>query len=153
MKLNRTITVLALATGALVGGMTPALAAGTTAAAPQGASTLAAAPIVISGPADGYSVYYRLNGQTTDCPSGRLCLSVWDTTKSPDQWKVFAFWKCGVYNVANWEGSGYWENNQSGTARGTFYSGKNGTGNSNTTDKPYSNGPYGWSPINSVRPC
>ncbi|MFE5333485.1 hypothetical protein ACFRCG_44575 [Embleya sp. NPDC056575] len=154
MKLNRTITVLALATGALVGGMTPALAAGATgAAAPQGVSVLEDGPSVISGPSGGYSVYYRLNGQTTDCPKERLCLSVWDTTKSPDQWKVFAFRTCGVYNIKNWLGNGYWENNQTGKARGTFYSGPNGTGNSNTTDKPYSYGAYGWTPINSIRPC
>ncbi|WP_439680171.1 hypothetical protein [Embleya sp. MST-111070] len=154
MKLNRTITVLALATGALVGGMTPALAAGTTGAAAQGASIKAAEPpIVTSGPSGGYYVYYRENGHTTDCPSERLCLSVWDKTVSPHQWKVFAFRTCGVYNIKNWLGDGYWENNQTGKAKGTFYSGPNGTGNSNTTDKPYSRGEYGWTPINSIRPC
>ncbi|MET7298946.1 hypothetical protein [Embleya sp. NPDC005575] len=69
-----------------------------------------------------------------------MCLSVWDTTRSPDQWKVFILRTCGIYNLAYWEGGGFWENNQTGDARGTFYRGKHGTGIYTTTDKPYSNG-------------
>jgi len=134
-------TVAVLAAGALV-------SAPTSAGAADAIGIEAASPSVVGG---GVAYEFRNKYEETDCDYQYFCTSVWDPTRG--QWKVFFFYSCKTYNIANWFGGGYWENNQSGGERGRFFAGANGTGSYNTTARPHSTGEYGWTPINSIRPC
>lgn len=149
MKLKRTTTALGIAAAALVvGTVTPAGAAET---APQEIGVTANAPTV--RPLTGYKVIFKNKYEETNCEIERICLSVWSPGRN--QWAVFAFQVCDIYNVFNWEGDGYWQNNQTGGAVGKFYSGSNGTGTVTKTKPapPRTEGRQNWGPINSVRPC
>ncbi|MFI7322828.1 hypothetical protein [Streptomyces venezuelae] len=139
------------------------------------AVSLAAVPAQAAGTADAsvnateprlegggdVDIFWRAKHAATGCKVGRICLSVQDPTKGEDKyWKVYSLTTCDIiYKVYNWEGGGFWENNQTGGAYGTFYAGANGDGDRNNTarayapDKPPTRGAYGWTPINSVRAC
>ncbi|KUL63393.1 MULTISPECIES: hypothetical protein [unclassified Streptomyces] len=144
-------TALALSTAPVSAAQAEPAQRSSTMALPE---TSAVSPGVVGG---GVAYRYTNDGTPTNCAQGALCLSVWDYSRN--QWKVFSFVNCRVYNIANWEGEGYWENNQTPRGpsgpKGKFYTGANGTGSYDVTNAPYSYAKYtrGWTPINSVRPC
>ncbi|MFI1676026.1 hypothetical protein [Streptomyces sp. NPDC020607] len=132
----------------------PAQAAGT-----ADASIDAVEPTLVGG--GDVDIFWRAKNAATGCKVGRICLSVKDPTKGASKyWKVYSLTTCDIiYKIYNWKGGGFWENNQTGGAYGTFYSGGDGDGYWNDTEpawapaKPPTRGPYGWTPINSVRAC
>ncbi|WJK42887.1 hypothetical protein O7608_11130 [Solwaraspora sp. WMMA2056] len=85
--------------------------------ADTGASSLAAASPTISPAAA--RVRYFAPGSTASCPSGNLCLAVWNSPGS--NWKVFDLYYCHRYALSNWYGQGHWVNNQTGGATAYAY--------------------------------
>ncbi|WP_327159718.1 hypothetical protein [Streptomyces zaomyceticus] len=78
---------------------------------------------------------------------------VWD--HSTDGWEVFRFDRCATYALSNWEGSGFYGDNQTGgRATATLY----GQGGRWLKNVPISAPPTGaesqdWSPVWSIRNC
>ena len=54
-----------------------------------------------------------------DCPSGNLCVAVWDPTTS--DYKVFDLFACNLYALHNWHSVGSDRDNQTGNVLSTYY--------------------------------
>ncbi|MGW1841375.1 hypothetical protein [Streptomyces sp. NPDC001966] len=91
---------------------------------------------------------YYPDGTPSQCAYENLCLSVWDYTKN--QWKVFSLKTCNKYALSNFEGDGFFDNNQTKGTVSTFY-GSSGNVLRKSTAREQS--PIGWSPVWSVRNC
>ncbi|MFG2985655.1 hypothetical protein ACGFYQ_31105 [Streptomyces sp. NPDC048258] len=83
------------------------------------------------------------------CPTGSFCTAVWDY--SSGDWEVFTFDPCARYSVSNWDGVGYYANNQTGDrATATLYG---QAGNKLKDVQVGVGGSYDWSPVWSIRNC
>lgn len=117
--------------------------------APVGAGSaqaLAAAPPTTSPPVESVHVP---PGSGVYCRPGNLCASVYDPTAGT--FKVFFFYYCNRYSLANWNGWGEVQNSQTGGALGHLYD-----GNGNHLRVIFAdNGVYAqdWTPVWSLRNC
>lgn len=57
-------------------------------------------------------------GGTYSCASGNLCTGVWDPNAG--EWKIFKLFTCATYALSNWNGSGFYLDNQTGSPLSTF---------------------------------
>lgn len=86
--------------------------------------------------------------KTVPCPSGNLCASVWDPTRS--DWKIFDLYYCKRYYLSYWQGAGQYDNAQTGGVRVYFY------GQAGNVLKSFTAGGVGqqnWDPVWSIRNC
>ncbi|MFF5174531.1 hypothetical protein ACFY3U_18110 [Micromonospora sp. NPDC000089] len=117
-------------------------------AAPRGFVTqpgvTAVAPTITSAPGS-YVVRYVAAGQPATCASGKLCNFVWDPTGN--RWKIFDLYYCGLYQLANWRGAGFYTNAQTPPFVVTFYGSSSGVVTTNGT------GSQNWDPVYAIRPC
>ncbi|MFI6003255.1 hypothetical protein ACIA98_23050 [Streptomyces sp. NPDC051366] len=83
------------------------------------------------------------------CDSGNLCTLVWDPTTS--DWKIFYLYNCNRYSVYNWNGNGWYFDNQTGNPTSYLYNQGGGIVKSFTPG----GGQQGqdWTPVYSVRNC
>ncbi|MFD0338274.1 hypothetical protein ACFVH0_06200 [Streptomyces sp. NPDC127117] len=88
------------------------------------------------------------DGTPSNCAYENLCLSVWDYTKN--QWKVYSLKTCNKYALSNFEGDGFFDNNQTKGTVATFYGGSGNVLRKSTAREQSS---IGWSPVWSVRNC
>ncbi|MFF2527185.1 hypothetical protein [Streptomyces liangshanensis] len=89
-------------------------------------------------------------GGSYTCAYGNFCALAWDPTTA--SWKVFYLYNCARYALANWNGGGAYWNNQTPSARSTFY-GSSG----NVLKGPFAPGGgqqnYDWTLVWSIRNC
>lgn len=78
-------------------------------------SNLAASPSI----SPGTSIETVAPGQVYTCALGTLCTGVWDPNVS--KWRVFKLVVCTTYSVSNWNGSGFYWDNQTGSPLSTYY--------------------------------
>ncbi|MGW6709333.1 hypothetical protein ACWGDE_31225 [Streptomyces sp. NPDC054956] len=116
------------------------------AAAGQSASLVAASSPGISPWAP--SNHIAGNGTYT-CSSGNLCTLVWDPTTS--DWKVFYLNACNRYYVSNWNGNGWYNDNQTGGVWSFLY-GSNG-GELKRFQPGGGQTGVDWNPVYSIRNC
>lgn len=116
------------------------------AAADRSASLVAAASPGISPWAP--SNHIPGNG-TYSCASGNLCTLVWDPTTS--DWKVFYLNACHRYSVYNWNGNGWYNDNQTGGVWSFLY----GSNGAELTRFQPGGGQKGvdWTPVYSIKNC
>lgn len=94
--------------------------------APEGAASAPAGlakeggPSFVTSPSisPSVSVQFAAPGGTYSCASGNLCAGVWDPNAG--QWKVFKLFSCTTYALSNWNGSGFYLDNQTGSPLSTF---------------------------------
>jgi hypothetical protein len=85
--------------------------------------------------------YYR-------CSSGSLCAAVYDPTT--EDYKIFHMARCTTYTMANWEGDGSYNNNQTGNVTSYFYDQDwNEIRSSTAPEKSAIN----WSPVWHINNC
>ncbi|MEU6241161.1 hypothetical protein [Streptomyces sp. NPDC047024] len=91
-----------------------------------------------------------VDGDTYDCPSGRLCARVWDPNAG--RYKVFDLWACHTYSLSYWGGVGGFYNNQTTGTVARFYNQSGGVVLSSTA---YGVAPTGWNwdPIWKIKNC
>ncbi|MFI9332988.1 hypothetical protein ACIGZJ_36315 [Kitasatospora sp. NPDC052868] len=128
----------------------PAVVVGTGSAQ---AAPVASARLVAASPSVSPSVptqYYRYETDMfgIPCPSGSLCISVDDP--GAQKWKVFYFDPCRRYSVSNWEGGGYYINNQTGRVTTTFF---DRWGNGFPNIPVGAKGSFNWSDVWSLQNC
>lgn len=86
-----------------------------------------------------------------DCPSGRLCVDVWDPTRGT--YKVFQFYRCQTHSLSAFYSTAYpeFENNQSSGTVTRFLNSSWGTAVSSTAK----HGPrhINWDPIYYIDVC
>lgn len=117
-------------------------------AAPEAASSaLAAAASPRVSP--GAPTSHVPPGGTYSCASGNLCAFVWDPTTS--DWKMFHLNACNRYYMYDWNGNGWYFDNQTGNVTSYLY---NQGGGVVKSFKP-GGGQTGqdWTPIWSIRNC
>jgi hypothetical protein len=91
-------------------------------------------------------------GQIYTCALGTLCTGVWNPNLN--KWRVFKLVTCTTYAVFNWNGSGFYWDNQTGNPA-TMVFGQNGA----QLNPPGSIFPGGgqlgidWNPVFSIRNC
>lgn len=78
-------------------------------------SSFAASPSI----SPGTSIETVAPGQVYTCALGTLCTGVWDPNVS--KWRVFKLVVCTTYAVSNWNGSGFYWDNQTGSPLSTYY--------------------------------
>ncbi|MFF3783622.1 hypothetical protein [Streptomyces sp. NPDC001933] len=91
---------------------------------------------------------YYADGTPSNCAHENLCLSVWDYTKG--KWKVYSLRTCNKYALSNFEGDGFFDNNQTKGTVATFYG---GSGNVLRKSIAREQSSIRWSPVWSVRNC
>lgn len=89
--------------------------------------------------------------QNYDCPSGRLCVDVWDPTR--DTYKVFQFYRCQTHSLSAFYSTAYpeFENNQTSGTVTRFLNSSWNTAVSSTAK----HGPrhINWDPIYYIDVC
>lgn len=86
-----------------------------------------------------------------DCPSGRLCVDVWDHTK--DIYKVFQFNKCQTHSVLAFY-STYVPEFENDQASGTVTRFKNGSGSTiKTSTAKHGERSISWAPVYDIDVC
>jgi hypothetical protein len=138
-------TAQASSSGSAAGGQLLVAPAPPKHAAALSAQRLAAASPTVS-PAASY--VHRATGESYTCASGNLCTEVWDPTVS--KWKIFFLYSCNRYSLANWLGSGYYHNFQTGGTTASFY---DSSGQVVTSSTAVSSGYQDWNPVWSIRNC
>ncbi|GAA4064981.1 hypothetical protein GCM10022233_44360 [Streptomyces shaanxiensis] len=119
--------------------------------APQGAQ---AADVSIAAVSPGISpaanFIHVAAGGTFDCTSGSLCAAVWDPTTS--DWKIYYLYTCARYSLSNWNGTGYYFDEQTGGVTSYFYG---QSGNVLRSFKPDGGIRHevDWTPVWSIRNC
>jgi len=78
-------------------------------------SILAASPTILPGA----NFEYVAPGGYYSCATGTLCTGVWDP--NADKWKVFKLYYCATYALSDWNGDGFYWDNQSGNPVSIFY--------------------------------
>ncbi|QKW05903.1 hypothetical protein HUT18_05340 [Streptomyces sp. NA04227] len=157
---RRLVVALAAASALFAGAGATAHAAAPTAAGP--AQTLHVAPAAPTGNGGGttfggYAPSVTPAVQTSHvdangyylCKVGYLCALAWDPTTT--SWKVFHFWYCDYYDLAYWNGGGYYLNQQTNHAQAIFY-------NSSWSEVTYANADgvqrwQDWNPVYHIRSC
>ncbi|WP_330294308.1 hypothetical protein [Streptomyces sp. NBC_00503] len=86
---------------------------------------------------------------TYGCSSGNLCTLVWDPTTS--DWKIFYLNACRLYSVSNWNGNGWYLDNQTGGVWSYFYG--SGGGQLTKFQPTGTQTGYDWTPVYSIRNC
>ncbi|MFE3151679.1 hypothetical protein ACFXJ6_34340 [Streptomyces sp. NPDC059218] len=139
----------AFAAAALAGtsfAATPALAAPAKAAR---TSVKAVEPRITSD-VDAKKIEWVRDGQPQACPTGSICLSVWDPTHSPAMWKVYTLNVCARYNFHDWIGEGYINDQQTGGVFSDFY---NSAGKLIFRKTPGDQVKENWTPVDYVVTC
>lgn len=95
-----------------------------------------------------YRVRYQTSNAVPSCPTGNLCLKVWDPARS--SWKVFDLYYCRTYALSNWLGAGIYNNAQTGGVRVYFYDQNWNILRSFTSRGA---GTFNWSPVWYIRNC
>ncbi|NGN94705.1 hypothetical protein G5C66_18415 [Nocardioides sp. KC13] len=145
-----TLAVTSISSGAVAatgGGTDPSAKSGGDAR--EGVVAAAVSPSV--SPAAEVTTWRDGGVQNYDCPSGRLCVDVWDPTRGT--YKVFQFYRCQTHSLSAFYSTGYpeYENNQtSGT--NTYFERSWGDRYLRSTAK---HGPrtINWDPINFIDVC
>ncbi|MFJ9522428.1 hypothetical protein ACIRPK_29775 [Kitasatospora sp. NPDC101801] len=132
--------------------LAPVLLAGAGAAQAAPVAQAAAVQIAAGSPSVSPSVTPRTFSYDTNmlaiyCPSGSLCVAVDDP--GAQKWRVFDFDPCRTYSVYNWEGGGYYINNQTGPNATAVFYGTNG----NVSAPIGTRAGINLHPINSLRNC
>ncbi|AWZ16031.1 hypothetical protein [Streptomyces sp. ICC1] len=83
------------------------------------------------------------------CASGNLCTLVWDPTSS--DWKIFYLDACHRYSVSNWNGGGFYFDNQTGGVWSFFYG--SGGGELKRFQPGGGQLAYDWTPVYAVKNC
>ncbi|MFK4222367.1 hypothetical protein [Streptomyces sp. NPDC019890] len=87
-------------------------------------------------------------GTRAACPYENFCM--WTGTGFTGT--QFNLWKCGTYDLSNWNGPGSWSNNQTPGTRARFLD--RGYNTIYTTPGAYANSAYyNWTPVWHVVPC
>lgn len=144
----RSVTIVALAAALVVGLGAPAHAAGATRGEPPVPEPTAAhaavssdyddggqVVVLPSAPSFGESMSHQSVAATSPtisprvrtthesdrfrCARGVLCAGVWDPRTS--DWQVFHISVCATYSLYNWEGEGFYYDNQTGNVVSYFY--------------------------------
>jgi hypothetical protein len=86
---------------------------------------------------------------TYSCGSGNLCALAWDPTTA--NWKIFYFYNCNDYSLSNWNGTGYYYDNQTGNVTSYFFDDWYIVWLSFTPDRTQHS--YNWDPIYTIENC
>ncbi|GIH08904.1 hypothetical protein Rhe02_69710 [Rhizocola hellebori] len=136
--------------------------------APGGSRSATGASIAAGSPtiSPSANVIYVPPGYPYSCGSGNLCTFVWDPNYlwTDGQggailgvWALFYLYNCHEYAVSNWNGNGYYVDNQTPSGpngvrsyfRNVFH---NQIGSYITPDNTL-HGPYNWNPVYYVKNC
>lgn len=115
------------------------------AAAPSASLAAAASPRV----SPGAPATHVPPGGSYSCAGGNLCTFVWDPTTS--DWKMFHLDACNRYYVYDWNGNGYYVDNQTGNVTSSLYNQGGGVVKSFQPGGGLTS--QDWTPIWSVRNC
>jgi hypothetical protein len=128
----------------VLGAMALALASAFT--APAQAAPTAVAPTTSPAPA---RTELLAPGAGVQCTPGNFCASVWDPTAG--RFRLFYFYACTRYYLANWNSWGEAMNSQTGGAVALTY----GSSGNVLNRYPADNAPYAvdWTPVYSIRNC
>jgi hypothetical protein len=86
-----------------------------------------------------------------NCPLKNLCTGVWDPTRS--LYKFFYLFSCNWYAVSNWNGGGFYVDNQTDPSpTSTFYD-QNGVSIFSFQPVLYTTMDYNWDPVWFIRNC
>jgi hypothetical protein len=133
------------AAGLMAVGLAPGAGAAEAGSSHGGVSAKASAPTV-SPAAD----FFYTSGPGYTCDPGNLCARVWDPTRNT--YKVFKFYRCATYSLANWNGTGGYANFQTGSrATATFYGATGNVLRNVPIDEQ--NTSYDWGPVYKIRNC
>ncbi|MFE6845302.1 hypothetical protein [Streptomyces sp. NPDC057686] len=118
-------------------------------AAPADARSAPLAAASSPGISPGVTTSHVAPSGSYTCNSGYLCTLVWDPTTS--DWKMFHLYTCNRYSVYNWDGNGWYFDNQTGNPTSYLY---NQGGGVVKSFRP-GGGQQGqdWTPIYSIRNC
>ncbi|MEU6140225.1 hypothetical protein ABZ848_07690 [Streptomyces sp. NPDC047081] len=117
-------------------------------AAPKDARAMSALA-VSPGISPSTSTTHVAPGATYTCNVGNFCAGVWDPTTS--NWKVFFLYNCARYSLSNWNGTGFYWDNQTGNPTTYFYN--QGGGVIATVTPGAGQVSYDWTPVWSIRNC
>lgn len=116
----------------------------------DGSSFVASPTISPSDSAPGADVQFAPAGGTYSCASGTFCAGVWDPNAG--QWKVFKLFFCTTYALSNWNGSGFYFDNQTAGTQTFFYDQFHIQINKNAIfPGPQVN--YNWDPVWFIKNC
>jgi GH25 family lysozyme M1 (1,4-beta-N-acetylmuramidase) len=85
------------------------------------------------------------------CPSGELCLQVYDPTTEGTT--VFDLYYCRTYSVSNWNGSGTYIDNQTGSSTITYFYDQNHNVLAQFAPSGASLHSYNWDPVWYIKSC
>jgi hypothetical protein len=144
MRLRSLLGTATTAAGLVAVSLVPG--AGSAAASSTGNVGAAAVPPTVSPAAD----FFYFGGPGYVCPEGNFCARVWDPTAGT--YRVYKFYRCATYSLANWQGVGGYANGQTGSrATATFY----GQSGNRLLDVPIGgqDTSYDWGPVWKIRNC
>lgn len=145
MRLRSLLGTAVAAAGLVSVGLAPGAGAAEAGSSHGGVSARASAPTV-SPAAD----FFYTSGPGYICDPGNLCARVWDPTRNT--YKVFKFYRCATYSLANWNGTGGYANFQTGSrATATFYGASGNVLRNVPIDEQ--NTSYDWGPVYKIRNC
>ena len=119
--------------------------------APHGLAAVSAASAVAPTISPPVTTGHAAPGQTYNCASGDLCATVWDPTTS--SYKIFFLNFCNVYALSNWNSSGNYYNNQTGSPTSYFYDQSFGILTSFQPVHPVPNVKFNWVPVWYIQNC
>jgi hypothetical protein len=85
------------------------------------------------------------------CPSGELCLQVYDPTTEGTT--VFDLYYCKTYSLFNWLDSGTYIDNQTGSSTITYFYGQPGQVLTQFAPSGATLHTYNWTPVNYIKSC
>jgi hypothetical protein len=88
-------------------------------------------------------------GGSYSCASGTLCAGAWDP--SVNQWKVFKLFTCHTYSLNNWNGVGFFFDNQTGNPLSSFFDQSMQVISSFRPGNPQAN--VNWDPVWFIKNC